>query len=168
MTTFALRNVKLRPGEEFVTALQVELPSFAYGGERYASVAPETEAKLVIDRTLSGTMYLLRLEARLHGPCYRCLGEALVDVPINAREYQDEKPDDPELETPYVNENELDVSGWARDAIALALPEKILCRPDCAGLCPQCGKNLNDEPHTHEEPQADSRWGALEALRDEL
>ena len=48
----------------------------------------------------------------------------------------------------------LDVSAWARDAIALALPEKILCRPDCAGLCGVCGKNLNDEPHEHEEHTA--------------
>ena len=52
--------------------------------------------------------------------------------------------------------------------MALALPDKILCRPECAGLCPVCGKNLNDEPHTHEEEQADSRWAALEQLRDRL
>jgi uncharacterized protein len=50
--------------------------------------------------------------------------------------------------------------------VALALPDKILCRPDCAGLCPECGKNLNDEPHTHEEAIVDSRWAALEALRE--
>ena len=37
----------------------------------------------------------------------------------------------------------LDVSQWAHDAVALALPDKILCRPDCAGLCPVCGRNLN-------------------------
>ena len=66
------------------------------------------------------------------------------------------------------SEGNLDVSAWARDAVALALPEKILCRPDCAGLCPVCGKNLNDEPHAHEEATADPRWAALEALRDDL
>jgi uncharacterized protein len=59
----------------------------------------------------------------------------------------------------------LDLSAWARDAIALALPDKILCRADCAGLCPVCGKDLNVEPHAHEEAPADSRWAALEALR---
>ncbi len=50
--------------------------------------------------------------------------------------------------------------------VALALPEQILCRPDCAGLCPVCGKNLNEEPHEHPEEPADSRWEALNALRD--
>jgi uncharacterized protein len=88
-------------------------------------------------------------------------------LPIHAREYQDENPEDEEMATEYVEGNMLDVSGWARDAIALALPEKILCRPDCAGLCGQCGKNLNDEPHEHEEEHGDPRWAALDALRDQ-
>ncbi len=60
------------------------------------------------------------------------------------------------------------MSAWARDAVALGLPEKILCRPDCAGLCGECGKNLNDEPHVHEQEHRDPRWAALEALRDQV
>jgi uncharacterized protein len=71
------------------------------------------------------------------------------------------------MTTPYVVGNQLEVSQWARDAVGLALPDKILCRPDCAGLCGECGKNLNDEPHTHEEEHGDPRWAALEALRAE-
>ncbi len=51
--------------------------------------------------------------------------------------------------------------------IALELPEKILCREDCAGLCPTCGRNLNDEPHTHEEETVDSRWAALAELTED-
>jgi len=73
---------------------------------------------------------------------------------------------DEELRSPYVIGDEtVDLSAWARDAIALALPDKILCRTDCAGLCPVCGKDLNAEPHAHEAPVPDSRWAALEALR---
>ena len=65
-------------------------------------------------------------------------------------------------------EDKLDLGAWSRDAVALALPDKILCRADCAGLCPVCGKNLNAQPHVHEEEPADSRWAALEQLRDRL
>jgi uncharacterized protein len=90
------------------------------------------------------------------------------EVPVHAREYQASSPDDEELTTPYIEGANLDVSAWARDAVALGLPEKILCRPDCAGLCGQCGKNLNDEPHVHSEEHSDPRWAALEALRDEV
>jgi uncharacterized protein len=92
----------------------------------------------------------------------------VLEVPIAVREYQASSPDDEELTMPYLDNELLDVSGWARDAVALALPDKILCRPDCAGLCPECGKNLNEEPHTHEEEHGDPRWAALEALRNDL
>jgi DUF177 domain-containing protein len=90
-------------------------------------------------------------------------------VPISAREYQATNPDgSDELRTPYLVDDNLDLIAWARDAVALAVPDKILCRGDCAGLCPTCGKNLNDEPHTHDEEPSDSRWAALESLREQL
>jgi uncharacterized protein len=93
----------------------------------------------------------------------------VLDVPVSAREYQAASPgDDEELRTIYLENDKLDLSAWARDAIALELPDKILCKADCAGLCPVCGKNLNDEPHDHEEPEPDSRWAALAELKEKL
>ncbi|HWJ44169.1 MAG TPA: DUF177 domain-containing protein [Gaiellaceae bacterium] len=126
-------------------------------------------ADLAITKASTGTVFQLSFKARLHGPCYRCLGDAVLEVPIAAREYQATNPEgSDELRTPYLVDDNLDLSGWARDAIALALPDKILCRADCAGLCDVCGKNLNDEPHTHEDEPTDSRWAALEGLREQL
>ena len=165
MTSFDLRQAKLRPGEELREALDVELPAFEFGGQRYLPVPETVEARLTITRAVTGTVFALDVTTRLHGPCYRCLGDAVLEVPIHASEYQATDPDDDQLRTPYLVENRLEVSAWARDAVAHALPDKILCRPDCAGLCPECGKNLNDEPHTHEEETTDPRWAALEALR---
>ena len=92
----------------------------------------------------------------------------LLELPISAREYEATNPDSDELRTPYLEDDRLDLSAWARDAIALALPLQILCRPECAGLCPVCGKDLNAEPHTHHEEKSDSRWAALAELRDRL
>jgi DUF177 domain-containing protein len=126
-------------------------------------------AELAISKATTGTVFQLGFTARLHGPCYRCLGDAVLALPISAREYQATNPDgSDELRTPYLVDDNLDLTAWARDAVALALPDKILCRADCAGLCPTCGKNLNDEPHTHDEEPADSRWAALESLREHL
>ncbi len=126
-------------------------------------------AEFVITKASTGSVFELRFEARLHGPCFRCLDDAVLDLPIDAREYQATSPgESDELRTPYVVDDRLDLGAWSRDAIALALPDKILCRADCAGLCPVCGKNLNIEPHTHEEEPVDSRWAALEELRDRL
>ena len=115
-------------------------------------------------------MYELDFRVRLHGPCYRCLEDAVLDVPISAREYQadSDEASDEELQTPYVHDDKLELSAWARDAVVLALPDKILCRPDCAGLCAVCGKNLNERPHEHEDVPGDDRWAALAELRDRL
>ena len=92
-----------------------------------------------------------------------------MDVHIDAREYHANEPGDAEeLRSEYVVDDQLELSAWARDAIALALPDQILHAPDCAGLCPVCGKDLNVEPHTHDEETHDPRWSALEELRDRL
>ncbi len=168
MTSFDLRRVRLWPAEEHREALEVELPAFEFGGQRYIPVPEEVPAELTVTRATTGTVFELAFSVRLHGPCYRCLGDAVLEVPIRAREYQASSPEDEELTTPYVAADVLDVTAWARDAVALALPDKILCRPDCAGLCPECGKNLNDEPHEHVEETTDPRWAALEVLRKEL
>jgi uncharacterized protein len=62
----------------------------------------------------------------------------------------------------YVEADELDAGRWARDALVFALPAKILCRPDCAGLCPRCGVRLEqDVEHRCGEEEADPRWEKL-------
>jgi uncharacterized protein len=168
VTTFNLRTLKLRSGEQFADALDVQLEPLELGGQRYLPVPETVPAELSITRASTGTVFELHFDTRLHGPCYRCLDDAVLDVPISAREYQATNPDSDELRTPYLDEDRLDLSAWARDAVVLALPEQILCRADCAGLCPVCGKDLNAEPHTHDEERTDSRWAALAELRDQL
>src|SRR4029077_17914541 len=78
-------------------------------------------------------------------------------------EATDPGPDD-ELRCEYLADGELDAGAWARDQVVFAHPDLILCRPDCAGLCPTCGKDLNAEPHEHPGEAIDGRWAALEAL----
>jgi len=167
--SFNLRSVKLRSGEEFRDEIELELAPLEYAGQRYIPVPEKVPAELVISRATTGTVFQLGFTARLHGPCYRCLGDAVLDVAVDAREYQATSPgDDDELRSPYLLDARLDLEGWARDAIALGLPEQILCRADCKGLCPICGKDLNVEPHEHEQERVDSRWSALAELRDKL
>jgi uncharacterized protein len=169
MRSLNLRHIKLRSGEEYRDEIELELEPFELGGERYLPVPDKVPAELAITKASTGTVLELGFTARLHGPCYRCLGDAVLEVPIAAREYQANNPEGTEeLRTPYLSDDNLDLTAWSRDAVALALPEKILCRADCAGLCPMCGKNLNEEPHEHEEEHSDSRWAALESLRENL
>ncbi len=67
---------------------------------------------------------------------------------------------------PYLEEEQLDLRAWARDALALALPTQIVCREDCLGLCPVCGENLNQAGPDHgHEREPDPRWAALRELK---
>jgi len=169
MTTFNLRALKLRSGEQFRDEEKIKLEPLELGGQRYLPVPETVPAELTITRASTGTVFELAFHVRLHGPCFRCLEDAVLDLPISAREYHATAPEgDDELRTPYVEEDKLDLSAWTRDALALELPDKILCRPECAGLCPVCGKNLSDEPHDHGEPEPDSRWAVLAELKDRL
>jgi DUF177 domain-containing protein len=169
VTTFNLRTVRLQSGEQFRDVKEVELDPLALGGQRYVPIPERPEAALTLTRMSSGLMLELELAVRLMGPCMRCLTDAGLPIEVKASEYQATSPgESDELTTPYVVENTLDLSAWARDAVALDLPDKILCREDCAGLCPICGRDLNLEPHEHEEDRSDSRWAKLAELKDRL
>jgi uncharacterized protein len=168
VTIFDLRNVRVRSGEEHREAIDVAIAPVELGGERYISVPEAVPAELAVTRASTGWVFELRFSVRLHGACVRCLGDAVVDETLSLREYQATSPDSDELTTPYLVDGRLDLSAWGRDALVLALPEKILCRPDCAGLCTVCGKDLNRDPHAHEDEEPDPRWSALERLKNEL
>jgi uncharacterized protein len=168
-STIDLRRLRLRPGEVRRGRIDVELDPFLLGGQRYESSPEAVPVDIAVTQASGATVFDLRLEAHLAGPCMRCLGYAAVDVAARARElYDPAAPPGDQLRSDYVVEDQLEVGTWARDAIALALPEQILCREDCAGLCPVCGKDLNAEPHEHAERDLDPRWAPLEQLRDQL
>jgi uncharacterized protein len=169
MTSFDLRSLKLRSGEQHQDEQEIQLSPLEFGGQRYLPVPDTANAELRVTAATTGHVFELDFDARLHGPCQRCLADAVVDRRIRAREYHaSSRAADEELRSPYVADDLLDLSAWARDAIALDLPEQILHDPDCAGLCPVCGKDLNVEPHEHEEETSDPRWAALEELRERL
>lgn len=169
MTFVDLRSVRLRPGEEQRDEQEVELSPLELGGQRYIAVPEHVRAELTLACTTGGMLFDLAFHARLHGPCFRCLDDAVIDEELHVREYQAEDPQgDMELVSPYVVDGRLDLSSWAHDSVVLALPDKILCREACAGLCPTCGKNLNLEPHEHEVSVGDPRWAALAELKEGL
>lgn len=169
MTTLDLRRLRLRPGEVRRQTLELGLEPFQLGAQRYEPIPATVPAELQISQTSGPLVFDLRFPVTLSGPCMRCLGHAELSADVVAREVHElDDPSAEELRSDYVANGHLDVGAWTRDAIALELPEQILCRPDCAGLCPVCGKDLNVEPHEHTEREADPRWAPLQQLRDEL
>jgi uncharacterized protein len=169
VTTIDLAALRLKPGEVRERRVEVALDPFVLGGQRYELLPHPAVADVEISEASGGMVFTVSLGAMLSGPCMRCLGHAEIALHVAAREYHDPMADPSEgLGSDYVVDDELDVSAWARDLVALELPEQIVCREDCAGLCPVCGKDLNVEPHEHNERIADPRWAPLEELRKEL
>jgi uncharacterized protein len=166
--TFDLNGLHLHSGEARRLDLNVGIEPYSLAGEPYP-VEPELVPVRVDVSKTTGAGYALRLrfDATLGGPCMRCLEPAAPTFSVDAREVSQPGESD-ELASPYVEHGVLDLHGWARDALALALPQQILCRENCAGLCPVCGVELNTAgPEHHHEREPDPRWAKLSELRFE-
>jgi uncharacterized protein len=74
----------------------------------------------------------------------------------------------PETEIGYYQEGGLMLEDVLREQVLLSLPARTLCSADCKGLCPNCGRNLNEGACTCEARPADDRWSALSDLRTRL
>jgi uncharacterized protein len=73
-----------------------------------------------------------------------------------------------EAEISYYQGEGLLLEDAVREQVLLALPLRVICREDCKGLCPHCGKNLNVEQCSCAEPMEDPRWAALKDIRGKL
>ncbi len=78
-------------------------------------------------------------------------GQALEDVPTDAKT--------------ITSDFHIDLTPLLAEELILAMPLAPLCRPDCRGLCPECGEDLNERPHSH-DLVVDDRWVKLQQLRD--
>jgi len=161
---FDLGRLALSSGEGRRLELDVPLESLRFGGQGYAPEPPEVPVLLDAARTTQGWSLRLRADVRLEGPCMRCLEGARETVVIDAREI-DQPGGGEDLRSPYLSEDELDLSAWTRDATVLALSAQIVCAEDCRGLCGVCGENLNQAGPEHAHERApDPRWAALREL----
>ena len=146
--------------------MAVALDDYELADQRYAVTPSPLPVTVDISRT-TGTGYALRLrfEAGLTGPCMRCLIDASPSYRVDVWEIVQPGGGE-ELESPYLQDGDLAVRDWAHDALALALPAQILCVPDCAGLCPECGVRLEDAgAEHHHDAGPDPRWAKLSELR---
>jgi uncharacterized protein len=163
--SFDLGRLGLSSGEGRRLDLVVAGEPLEFGGQSY-QMGAETPVILDVSRTTSGWSLRLRYEARLEGPCMRCLENAAAGVQVDAREI-DQPGGGEDLSSPYLDGDELDLRSWARDALALALPAQIVCSEECLGLCSVCGANLNELPGHEHARETDPRWSKLGELRFE-
>ncbi|HSH21371.1 MAG TPA: DUF177 domain-containing protein [Candidatus Caenarcaniphilales bacterium] len=140
-------------------------------------LAAPIEGEVRLSRTGRSILARAELTTALAGSCSRCLlpvvapidveieEEALPSIDIDSGQpvHRSAEPDALRLD----EHHELDLAEPVREAIALAEPITVLCRPDCRGLCLVCGLDLNTDPtHSHAEDTIDPRLAVLAEWRD--
>lgn len=137
-----------------------------------ATVLGDVVLDLDLDAVVEGILVRGDVEVDLEVPCSRCLTPVRLEPTITVAEiYVDPRVDVEELDDEdlgYVVDDDLqhlDLSPLVRDAVAMELPVRLLCRPDCAGLCPVCGQDRNEADCGHRpEDDVDPRWAKLAQL----
>jgi uncharacterized protein len=134
------------------------------------AVAP-VQGQVKLTRTNRGILADARVETKLHHECSRCLEDIL--TPLSVRFVEEFYPtvdlrtgmpaQRPEGGMGFMmtEAHEVDLTEPVRQSVLLELPMKPLCRPDCAGLCPTCGKNRNEGPCGCREEPSDPRLAVL-------
>ena len=126
-------------------------------GEREFSLPSGIDYDLMLTNAGEGILATGILTTHVVGTCDRCLSPAEFDVSGEVDEYYlFEEPedtgddDDDELDFSLVSAgNTIDLSGALLSTLVMETPFVVLCRPDCKGLCPVCGANLNEEDCGH-------------------
>ena len=153
-----------RPGQSVSFSVSVDLSDLQYG-----RIFPVTELVLA-SGTVRNTAGVLVMKGEIttciHGICDRCASDFSRDVkiPIDVVLVEELTNEDSEDEWVFPLEaDSADLDEIVRTVFVLNMDSKLLCKPDCKGLCYRCGKNLNHEVCTCQK-EPDPRFAALRQL----
>jgi uncharacterized protein len=155
--------------------LSAEVERDAFGEDPWGPADDAIEDPIVLDLHLDSVVegILVRgdIAVSLTLPCARCLAPQHADRALEVAELfldptkrEDDEDEDPGYEL-LDDRTAIDLSTMVRDAVVIDLPTRVLCREDCAGLCPVCGADRNTEACGHgAESTPDPRWAKLADL----
>lgn len=157
-------------GKPVDTAGEVAPNDPAFAGLDLALAAPLQVAGRFSSAGDDKFYWKVRFETLVRGECRRCLTEVLVPIAESRGLIFADDDETPEGDGCYhipERTQVLDLTHVLREEVALAVPRFLECRPDCKGLCPRCGANLNEGPCACPPPE-DPRWDALRGLTDSI
>jgi uncharacterized protein len=127
------------------------------------TVKGSMEVEGVVRGTVDGVIADYRADAPAHFVCVRCLTEWDGVIEVEAKQHFTRDPDEDGYS---IQDRRIDMTGPATDELALAIPAAPACRPDCRGLCPVCGSDLNSDPCEGHGEESDSPFAVLRDLFD--
>ena len=152
------------PGQSVSFSTSVDLSDLRFGTTE--PVRDPVLAEGTVRNTAGVLMMQGMIRTRLYGICDRCADEFERDVEFSidvvlVTELANEENED-EWVFPLEGDS-ADLEDIVRTVFVLNLDSKLLCKPDCKGLCCRCGKNLNDGPCSCQK-ELDPRFAALKQL----
>ncbi len=154
-----------RPGSERDVVVDLTPDELGLHDERLVPDAP-VGVTLHLESLSDGIVVRGAVSVGWRGVCRRCLRGVEGREAAQVHELYQVTVTDPDA-FPVVGD-QLDLTSMVREHALLILPDGPLCRADCAGLCPHCGVDRNDEPCECVDERTDDRWAALDALREVL
>lgn len=145
MMNLNLADLSLRVGERHTCTCSLEIAPVVLGGVEYSVLAPDG-MQIVVERIAGGYLVDIEFNAKVYGPCTRCLKECSLEVPVAQQEYSPATAGEWDEGSMFIEDLEVDVSGLAREALVLAMPQPLLCAEECKGICAVCGADLNSGP----------------------
>lgn len=143
---------------------QVDAEDFNFDDGRIVN-GSKVDVALTLEALTDGIVVHGTLQARWNFECRRCLRTLTGHAEVEVHELYQAVITDPDA-YPITGE-QLELLEMARENILLAVPLAPLCRPDCPGLCPQCGADLQIHPCACSSARRDDRWAVLDTLRDD-
>lgn len=155
--------------------------AFAPGEIDFGTELKQTGPLAVSGKTelLRNTLGELRVRGRLsvavESPCHRCLEDTRIDIaesfdlfyrptPEAGTQHPEVRIEEGEEELAFYEGDGIRLEDVVREFVLLQVPMHVLCRTDCRGLCPVCGRNRNLESCECSVPKTDDRWSALRKL----
>ena len=162
---FDLRKFIATGTQPYCAEFQCDLSARDYAGAR---IEQPVDAVFTAEPDGDEVRMTLRAKALVHGECARCLDPVEREEAVEAEWTAKERDlDDPDFELPLDEKGHLDVDEWLAQEFMFQIPTVLLCSPDCAGLCPRCGKKKAEctcPPEEAELPPADARLAILKSL----
>ena len=161
-----LKEIIHSPGASISFSENVDLSDLCYGTTY--PVSEPVHASGTVRNTADVLMMKGTITTRLHGVCDRCASDFTrnVELPIDVVLVEEFTNEDSEDEGVFpIEAGAADLEDIVRTVFVLNLDSKLLCNPDCKGICHRCGKNLNDGPCDCKK-EIDPRFAALQQLLD--
>lgn len=129
-------------GESFEIEFSEELPNFEYNGTEYSFHSPVIFSGVYLVEA-HGIGVIGSIKAKIDSVCSRCLKDTLIALDIEMNEAF--RADSDEEDIYSFSGHKVNIDQAVLDNITLELPLSVYCKPDCKGLCPNCGANLNEK-----------------------